>query len=407
MTHIDIKMNEVYVPYLERDEKFQLYYGGSGSGKSRFICQKIILMCVKSKRKFLVVRNTLASIRESVFAELKSVISDMGLYDMVHIRSNDMVITFPHNESTIIFRGLDDIEKIKSISGITDVFIEEASEVLDKSVFDQLILRVRPGKGIKPHFFLAWNPVSASHWLKRFIEEELPNKDGFFLKTTYVDNMFLTQDYIDNLEQLKTTNPHFWRIYGLAEWGVMGKQVYNGIYDVVEFDDKQIIKDYPQLQSICGLDFGYAADPTAFCHLLVDIGTKQIWVNKELYQTGMLNNEIAEWIISSGYSKSDIVADSAEPKSITEIRGLGVQRIRGAEKGKGSINSGIDFISQFKIHIHPKCTAFKDEIDNYSYEKNKEGIYTNKPIDMYNHLMDAMRYAMESVQRPNSMTFFF
>ena len=394
---IKVVINDCYLPYLEREDKFQCFYGGSGSGKSRFICQKIVLNCIKSQRKVLVLRQTFASIRQSVFQELKTVISDMGLYNIVRIKETDMTIQFPHNDSVIIFKGLDDIEKIKSISGVTDAFIEEASEVQDKAVFDQLVLRIRPAIGIKPIIYLSWNPVSASHWLKEFVEIELPEKDGFFLKTTYLDNKFLSDDYIENLEQLKKTNPHFWKIYGEGEWGTMGKLVYSN-YEVLDFEEEDIVKQYRNIRSLCGLDFGYVADPTAFIHILVDEKTKQLWVcPRMLYQSGMLNNEIAEWIIDNGFSKSDIVADSAEQKSIADISNNGVRRIKPAKKGKGSVASGIAYVSQYKMYVHPSCTAFLNEVQNYSFKKNKEGIYTNEPIDKYNHLLDALRYAMEEL----------
>ena len=217
------------------------------------------------------------------------------------------------------------------------------------------------------------------------------------MKTTYIHNRFLGEDYIENLEQLKETNPHFWRIYGLGEWSSTGRAVYNN-FEVLQFDEHEIIKAYPRAKSLCGLDFGYVADATAFIHLLVDEASKQLWVcPRMLYQNGMLNDEIADWITNNGFSKSVIIADSAEQKSIQQIKNCGVYKIKPSRKGKGSVASGITYISQYKMYVHPSCEPFIEELHNYTYKKTKEGIYTNEPEDKFNHLMDAMRYAMEEL----------
>ena len=216
------------------------------------------------------------------------------------------------------------------------------------------------------------------------------------MHSTYRDNLVnLPQSYIDALENMRVNNPAKARIYADGCWGLMGQLVYNN-WKVEEFVLEDVLKQYPKAVHRCGLDFGFMADETAFVSLLIDMDSKQIWICDELYQKHLLNDAIAKWIIDNGYSKSIITADSAEQKSIAEIRRLDVRRIQPARKGKGSINAGIQFIEQFQIHVSPKCEGFISEISQYAYKKDKTtGAYTNEPIDKFNHLMDSMRYALE------------
>jgi phage terminase large subunit len=200
-------------------------------------------------------------------------------------------------------------------------------------------------------------------------------------------------------EWMRVNRPKRYRVEGLGEWGIIDGAVYED-WQEREFDVSEIAKR-PGIINRCGLDFGYVADPTAFVAVLVDSERKEIYIYDEHYQQGMRNNQIAEMIKYKGFAKSRIIADSAEPKSIDEIRLQGIYSITGAEKGKDSILNGIQFLQQFKMFVHPKCTNVIVELSNYVWDKSKEGQIINKPIDDYNHLLDALRYSVSDLSRPS------
>lgn len=395
---VNVQINKAFFPYLtsQREGKFRIFYGGAGSGKSFFIMTDLVLEAVKSKRKVLILRQTNASNRESTFAQACDTIRRLNIGHLVSIHQTTMNITFKHNGSQFIFRGCDEESKLLSIQGITDCFIEEITEI-SREIFDQVVLRLRPPKGIQEHIYCAFNPVSSSHWIKEIIDDDFyTQENGFAMHSTYRDNLvFLPDSYVQALEEMRRTNPAKARVYADGCWGLMGKLVYNN-WQVEDFSVEEVLKQYPKAVHRCGLDFGFMADETAFVSLLIDEQSKQIWVCDELYQKHLLNDAIAKWITDNGYSKSYIIADSAEQKSIAELKRLGIYRIKPAKKGRGSVNAGIQFIEQFQIHVLPKCEGFVSEISQYSYKKDKStGLYTNEAIDKYNHLMDAMRYALE------------
>ena len=390
--------NEAYIPYLNRDEKFQVFYGGAGSGKSYFIVQNLILKLLKQKQKLMVVRQTFATHRDSTFAEFKSALEYMGILDMCKISKTTLDIELPSG-STIIFKGADEESKLLSISGVTVTWVEEATEI-SKEIFDQLVLRMRGGR-LRKHMYLSFNPISATHWLKAEFFDN-PRDDAFICHTTYQDNRFLEQEYIDNLLDMKDRNPVKYDVYALGKWGTTGKKVYENWVEA-DFDRYHLVKNNIYLQSAIGVDFGYISDATTLTATLVDLENRKIYIYDEMYEHGLLNNEIASEIIAKGYGKERIIADSAEKKSIDEIRGYGVPRIEPAKKGSGSIMQGVQFINQFQIYVHPRCVHTIDELENYSYKKdNKTGQYLNQPIDDFNHLLDALRYALEPFHKKNN-----
>lgn len=362
----------------------------------------MILKALKyPNRKILVIRKVLATVRESVFALFLEQLSNMGILQFCKTTATNMKITLP-NGSTLIFMGLDDSEKIKSIAGIDDIVIEEATE-LSQDDFSQLNLRLR-SKAENQQIHLMFNPVSKANWVYKYFFINKPD-DCVILKTTYKDNKFLPQEYIDSLLEYKDTNPLYYQIYALGEFGNLGKKVYER-YSVQDFEVHDLIKKNPDIKAVFGLDFGYINDPTAFIASLVDFENRKLYIFDELYERGLLNNEIAERIKEMGYAKEVITADSAEKKSIDEIKGYGIDRIKPAKKGSGSIMQGIQYIQQFEIIVHPRCKNTLVELENYSYQKDKAtGEYINKPIDSYNHLLDALRYSLEAYSRAKRIKF--
>jgi len=239
---------------------------------------------------------------------------------------------------------------------------------------------------------LTFNPWSERHWLKRrFFDAPGPGVRTY--STTYRCNEWL--DEVDRavFDRMRRENPRRFRVAGLGEWGVAEGLVFDR-WEVREFDvDKA--RRIPSVCSAFGLDYGYTNDPTALFCGLVSLPRRLILVFDEIYERGLSNREICRRIAERGYAKERILADSAEPKSNDELRFLGLRGVRAAAKGRDSVRNGIQFLQDFRMVIHPRCVHFAEEIGSYVWAKDRRGEALNQPEDRNNHLMDAMRYAME------------
>ena len=387
----DMYVNGAYMPYLyDYSHRYEVYYGGAGSGKSVFIAQKLILKALKSKRKVLIIRKTLNSQKDSCWRLILEQLSDLNIRHMCKVRITDFAIELP-NGSVMLFKGLDDSERIKSIVGITDIWIEEATELIEED-FDQLDLRLR-ARADSLQMFVSFNPISKVNYVYRkwFAETAVVGDDTLIVKTTYKDNRFLPEEYIQSLENKIHTNPTYYRIYALGEFCSLDKLVYNN-WRVQAFEPPADGK------LIVGLDFGFTNDPTAIVASIVK--GDDIYVFREYTGTGKTNQQIAEIITNMGFAKSTIIADSAEPKSVAEIRRCGIMRIRESQKGKDSIIHGIQRLQGYNLIVHPSCENIIMELENYSWIKDKlTGEYTNKPVDMFNHSLDALRYSLQALDQ--------
>lgn len=391
--------NEAYLPYLRNKERITVFYGGAGSGKSVFAVQKMIIKLAENpNRTCLVVRKVQDKIRDSIYAEYKAQLQRFGLLEYCDVQETMMKIELP-NGSRFMFKGIDDPEKIKSIHGIDDIMIEEASDIT-KDDFTQLNLRLRSRKP-NQQIVLMFNPVSKMNWVYKTFFAQEPPVGTVIIKTTWKDNKFLPQSYLDYLEDLKRTNPTYYQIYALGEFASLGKLVYNNWKVQVRRVNSLVKHGY---KYYFGLDFGYTNDPTAFVVVLVNQQEKKMYIHQEHYERGMLNSDICDMIISKGFKNERITADSSEPKSIRELKKSGIQKIRGARKGKDSVLNGIQYIQQYQIEVSPACKNMIVELENYTWEKDKQtGEYINKPIDGFNHLLDALRYAIEELTRGSRM----
>ena len=387
----DIGINKAYMPYInDYSHRYEIYYGGAGSGKSVFIAQKILSKALNDKRKVLIIRKTLNSQKDSCWRLMLEQIDEWGIRSRCKIRITDYAIELP-NGSTFLFKGLDDAERIKSIVGITDIWIEEATELIEED-FDQLDLRLR-ARASDLQMFVSFNPISKVNYVYRrwFAETAHVGDDTLIVKTTYKDNHFLPEEYIKSLEARIHTNPTYYKIYALGEFCSLDKLVYNN-WRIEAFEPPADGK------LVVGLDFGFTNDPTAIVASVVK--DNDIYVFKEYTGTGKTNQQIAEIITSMGFSKSVIIADSAEPKSVAEIKRCGIMRIRESVKGKDSIIHGIQRLQGYNIIVHPSCENIITELENYSWIKDKAtGEYTNKPIDMFNHSLDALRYSLQALDQ--------
>lgn len=288
-----------------------------------------------------------------------------------------------------------DPEKIKSIKGLSDVVMEEASEFTGDD-FTQLTLRLREPKHKQRQIYCMFNPVSKLNWTyKQWFapDAKVDPKRVVIHQSTYKDNRFLDADNIETIEKLRITNPAYYKIYTLGEFATLDKLVFPS------FEKRRLNLDsLRHLPSYFGLDFGYSNDETAFMHVIVDDKNKVLYIVEEYAKRGMLNDEIANVIRNMGYAKEVITADAAEPKSIAEIKRDGITRIRPAKKGKDSITQGISFMRQYKLVVDDRCVKTIEELENYTYKKDRAtGEYTNEPVDAYNHEIDAIRYALDEI----------
>jgi phage terminase large subunit len=389
--------NEKHYKYLFDDRPMQIHYGGASSGKSVFLAYRCVLD-VTQGRNYLVVRNVANTIRSSVFSEIVKAISFFKLNGVFTINRSDMVITCNTSGCQVMFRGLDDVEKLKSITvqfgSLTDVWVEEATEISQNN-FNQLILRMRGDTKLQKRITLSFNPIYRTHWIcKRFFESggiKTLDKDKILIEHyTHDDNKFLSASDHESIESLKNTDNYYYQVYGLGEWGVLGSLIFTNW--AVE-DLSKMRQNFDNIRH--GLDFGFASDPMAYIKLHTNGDT--IYVFDEVYATGLTNKDIAR-VIADKCDEEIVWCDCAEPKSIAELRQCDHRiNARAVKKGKDSVLHGIQWLQTKKIVIDQKCQNLINEISIYSWQEDKHGevLSPPKPIDRNNHLIDAMRYALE------------
>ena len=376
----------IFKDIADYSKRIEVYYGGAGSGKSFGATQKILLKALKYRRKVLVIRKIQRTIKDSIWALMISHLHSSGFYSACRVNRSDFEIELP-NGSIFIFKGLDDPEKIKSIDGITDIVIEEATELTEDD-FTQLNLRLRALVD-NLQIYLMFNPISKKNWVYDYFFVRALPLNVKVVKTTYQDNKFLSDEYRAELERLKDRNPAYYRIYCLGEFATLDKLVFP-VYTTKIVSEA----DIEGLKRWIGVDFGYVNDPSAVVWGYIDTARKRIYVTGEYVKRGMKNNEIAETMTDLGLHKDKSYGDSAERKSIDEIHDKGVN-IEPTEKGKDSVIHGIQWIQQYDLIIDERCFKVREELDNYTWQKDKKtGEYINEPVDTFNHTIDAIRYGL-------------
>ena len=402
--------NKAYLPYIDDPTRTQIFFGGSGSGKSVFLAQRCVYDILKGGRNYLVCRAVGNTIRRSVFNEIRKVIYYWNLAKLFNINKSDGIITCVKNRYQILFVGLDDTEKVKSITPekgvITDVWVEESTEV-DKKAITDLYKRQRGGNESTPkRMIMSFNPILQSHWIYLTFfskigwedkQTEYRDQQLVILKTWYIHNRFLTQADIADLTNEQ--DPYYYNVYTLGNWGVLG----NVIFTNWRIEDLSAMRNqFTNRRN--GLDFGFSSDPAALSVSHYDRMRKTIYIFDELYEAGLTNDLLAEEILNR--SGNDLVkCDSAEPKSIAELRKYGVNA-RPAVKGKDSVLFGIQWLQQQEIVIDVRCINSRNEFQQYKWKEDKDGNAIRQPVDKFNHLIDAIRYAYEddatARQKPSS-----
>lgn len=403
MTKVEIQddvYNPVYLPHLHNMARTQIFYGGSSSGKSVFLAQRAVEDVMAGGRNYLICRQVGRTLRGSVFTEVCKVISSWGVSSLFAINKSDMLITCT-NGYQIIFAGLDDVEKLKSLTPskgvITDVWIEEATET-DKATVKQLYKRQRGGSEKTPkRFTLSFNPIMQNHWIyeeyfsaigwaDKQTEYKAPDNSLSILKTWYIHNLYLTADDIRDLENEQ--DEYFRNVYTFGNWGVLGNVIFTN-WRVEDLSEMQA--QFTNRRN--GLDFGFADDPAAMGCTHYDRMHKTIYFFEELYERGLTNPELAMLIVPM-IGRDVLKCDSAEPKSIKELCDNGVNAI-GAKKGKDSVLFGIQWLKQQTIIIDKRCINMIREAQSYKWKEDASGKALPIPVDKFNHHWDELRYAYE------------
>ena len=387
-------------------ERYKILYGGAGSGKSHAVARRLVYRFLNesvfnrssgkplTKHTILITRKVNRTLKRSCYKLIKNIIIDwcrkpslqLNVKDF-NFNSTELTITHTNTDSQFVFSGMDDPEKIKSIEAITTIWLEEANE-FNQEDFEQLDLRLRGKHNCKKEIYVTFNPVSAEAWVKKLFFDD-PIQGVYTLKTTYLDNLHIDDEYKQVIENKKISNPRYYKIYGLGEWGTAEGLVFNNVkYKTIK------IEDVRHLEFNQGLDFGYTNDPSSFNQTYIDLENKKIYVYDGFYEKGLSNSAIFDKLVSMKAHRSLTTCDSSEPKSIDSLAMKGA-RVRGAMKGPDSIRAGVDYLAEFEIIVNIHLVEFKKEFDNYSWSVDRNGKTLNKPVDDFNHFIDSLRYAVE------------
>ena len=374
--------NKVYLPYYNNKSRYLVIYGGAGSGKSRFIGQKILVRTLlEKKHRFLIVRKVDRTLKRSVWTLITDYIYRYNLDRFFNINKTEKIITCTLNNNSILFLGLDDREKLKSIEGITGIWAEEASE-LDYEDFLQLDLRLRGHTENYKQFILSFNPISSKHWLKKhFFDRKV--EDLTILKTTYKDNKFIDAKYVEVLEDLKNTNYNYYKIYALGEWGELKGKIFNEYIEIEEYPDTGINDE------AYGVDFG-TANPSAVVRCGINYDKREIYLDEYLYEAELTREELAKKVKNNYPELLKLLGygDSAEPHSIKTFKKMGFKMV-GAKK---DTLASIDFLKSYTIFITNRSYNLKTEWDSYRWKVDKHGEIIDEPIKENDHAIDAVRY---------------
>ncbi len=374
----------------------QIYYGGASSGKSVSIAQRDVLDCINECRNFLIVRAVANTLRSSVFEERVKAINQFYFRNLFNINESKMEIVYRPRGNKMVFRGLDDVEKLKSITvpvgTITDLRVEEATEVAEND-YDQLVLRTARGiAGVPKRRVLSFNPVLRSHWIaKRWFNGALikykRTPDLLIFHTTYKDNKFLDADDIKTIDGM---TGYMHDVYAEGKWGVLGDLIFTD-WEVADLSGMQFDSHR------YGLDFGFTNDPSAVLDVSIQPSKKIIYILDEIYGHGMTNDVLAAKA-KPLVGGNTVWCDSAEPKSIAELHAQGENSISSypVAKGRDSVWHSLQWLQQWHIIIDKnKCPHTINEFSQYQWQKTKDGQTINQPVEKNDHCIAALRYATE------------
>lgn len=387
-----------YASFWNCTKRYRVCKGSRASKKSKTTALNIIFRMMQNPQaNTLYVRRVFATLKDSCFSDLCWAIDRLKVSHLWHCTTNPLEITYLPTGQKILFRGMDNALKITSISvpkGVLCwVVIEEAYELTNENEFNKLDLSIRGEMpaGLFKQFTLIFNPWSEC-WIKeRFFDH--PNDDTFTITTTYKCNEWLDSADLAVFERMRLEQPRRYAIEGNGDWGRAAGAIYERIY-LEEFDVHEVLKHEGAVAAY-GLDFGFS-DPSAFVCCVIDANNDSIYIFDEIYGTGYTNQTLGQAIIDKGYGSECIIGDSAEPKSLQELRDMGL-RAYGSRKGKDSVLHGIQKLQNYKLIVNPSCTNAYRELINYGWDTDASGNLTNKPAHEFSHCPDALRYCTQRI----------
>ncbi len=376
-----MKLAKTYYDVRNCKTRIQVHQGGTRSGKTYSILLSLVEFCYRNPNGGAVLticRKTFPALRASVMRDFFEILKREGIYTEVNHNKSDATYILEGN--LIEFISIDQPQKIRGRK--RDVlFINEANE-LNLEDFRQLLIRTT-GKVL-----LDYNPSDEFHWI---YDHVIPREDATFFQSTFRDNPFLEPSLVTEIERLQVADPNYWRIYGLGERGQSRTTILTHWSQTETIDPRFKLVAY-------GLDFGYTNDPTA-CVAVYSDG-EAFLLDEVLYQNGLSNRQIFQ-LLESEVGKNTVIADSAEPKSIDELHGYGMN-VHPARKGPDSVRAGIQFFHSKPLAVTSRSLNLIKELRNYKWKEDKNGKNLNEPVDAFNHAIDAARYAaMFNQSNPN------
>ncbi len=369
----NVQVSEVFRKNYDATTKIVVNQGGTRSGKTFSILQLLILVKAFEGHDmvFSIVRRSMPALKASAMRDFFEILKSASLYD--ERNHNKTENTYLLNGNLFEFMSLDQPQKKRGAKR-SYLFINEANEL---SLEDWVQLSLRTEKQI----FLDFNPSMDEHWI---YDQVLPRKDCTFIHSTYLDNIqFLPPEMVAEIENLKSVDENYWRIYGLGEVGqITGLVVTNW----------RTVDGWPQSCKwiTYGMDFGFSNDPTALVKVGMDGG--ELWVDELIYSRGLTNPDICTWMRKLGIAGADEIIADNQPKCIYEIHQEGF-KIMPTFKGPDSILTGIDILKRYPINVTKRSVNLIRELKNYKWKEDASGKPMNIPIDRFNHAIDAIRYA--------------
>jgi len=392
-------LNKKYNPLFNSDARYFIITGGRGSGKSFAVTVFLTLLTMTKGIRILFTRFTMTSAHLSIIPEFLEKIGLLGFDEVFSINKKEVVNT--KNNSDILFRGIrtsagNQTASLKSLQGISTWVLDEAEELVDENIFDTIDLSIRE-KGIHNRVILILNPVTKEHWIyKRFFEDKGVEggfngfKDNIcYIHTNYRDNKEnLSQSFLERIKSIKHRNFKKYQHKILGGWLDKAEGVVFENWSIGEFNPDG-------LQTSCGMDFGFSVDPDSLTEVAIDKRKRKIYLKEHIYKNGLKSNELAKIILDKVDNKL-IIADSAEPRLIADLRHLGVN-IKPVKKG--TIESGITRMQDYELIITSESTNIAKELNNYIYADKGSKLY----VDNYNHAIDGVRYnVIYHLDNPNA-----
>lgn len=385
MATLDLKVTEVFSLTRNSDQRITLLQGGTRSSKSISLAQLMLLKALTERNKrILICRKTLTALKRTLLKDFLNLLTIHNLYGQFTFNITSSTLTCTTTNTTIEFIGLDEQQKIQGLS-CHYLVVEEAIEV-EWVIFQQLLLRMSniSEDDKKNQCYLLYNPSNINSWIKTKI---IDSRDDYnLIISTYHDNPFLTDETINEIEKLKDTDYDSYLVYARGEWASVRGQVFKN-YDVYDVMNEEEIDNV-----FYGVDFGFSSDVTTCIKCSVKRKTKEVWLEQLVWNKGLTNPDFDHLLSQTTSKNVKLTCDSADPRSIEELRRLGWKYVQGVKKGPDSINFGIQLMKQYKIHINKNSTDLLCEFQNYHWIESKNGDITNLPIDDFNHGIDATRY---------------